>query len=247
MKITYIDKTVIITGCNGHLGAKFSKSFMNLGAYVIGIDRHNKAKINSDNFKYYKINIADHKQIKYFYNTLKKKNIAPNILINNAGLSYKGKFELRKQNEINEMLIVNLAGTYNMINEYYKIAKIGSNIVNISSIYGFSSPKPELYIKNKKDNSETYGATKAGIIQMSKYFARYLSSKKIRVNSVSPGGILTKENKIDKYFINKYISDVPLKRLAKIEDIVSSVIFLASEEASYINGHNLVIDGGKTC
>ncbi len=82
---------------------------------------------------------------------------------------------------------------------------------------------------------------------MTKYFARYLIQKKIRVNSISPGGTITNENKIDKFFIKTYLSDVPLKRLVKINDIISAILFLTSDRADYINGHNLVIDGGKTC
>ena len=82
---------------------------------------------------------------------------------------------------------------------------------------------------------------------MTKYFARYLIQKKIRVNSISPEVIIANENKIDKFFIKKYLSYVPLKRLVKINDIISAILFLTSERADYINGHNLVIDGGKTC
>ena len=82
---------------------------------------------------------------------------------------------------------------------------------------------------------------------MTKYFARYLIQKKIRVNSISPEVIIANENKIDKFFIKKYLSDVPLKRLVKINDIISAILFLTSERADYINGHILVIDGGKTC
>ena len=82
---------------------------------------------------------------------------------------------------------------------------------------------------------------------MTKYFARYLIQKKIRVNSISPEVIIANENKIDKFFIKKYLSYVPLKRRVKINDIISAILFLTSERADYINGHNLVIDGGKTC
>ena len=82
---------------------------------------------------------------------------------------------------------------------------------------------------------------------MTKYFARYLNSKKIRVNSVSPGGIYTKDNIDDKYFIKEYIKDVPLQRLAYLQDIIDPILFLSSDNANYINGHNLIIDGGKSC
>ena len=117
------------------------------------------------------------------------------------------------------MINVNVIGLFNMIKNFINISKKKSNILNVASIYGILSPKPELYLTNKSDNSEIYGATKAGVIQITKYFARYLSDKKIRVNSVSPGGILTTDNKKDNFFISKYIQDVPLKRLANVKKL----------------------------
>ena len=126
-----------------------------------------------------------------------------------------------------------------MIKNFVEISNKKSNILNVASIYGLISPKPDLYKKNKLDNSEMYGATKAGVIQMTKYFARYLSYKEIRVNCISPGGILTDENKKDNFFISKYIQDVPLKRLANSEEIVNAILFLISEQQVILMGKTL--------
>lgn len=247
MNISFKNKIVIITGCNGYLGKELCINFLKNEALVIGIDKAKKNSLKVDNFKYLCIDIRDENKISKNFNRLFKKNLKPNVLINNAALSYKGIFNNRKQVEIQNMIEVNLAGSFNMIKKFNEVCENNANIVNIASIYGIISPKPDLYKKNKIDNSEIYGATKAGIIQMTKYFARYLNSKKIRVNSVSPGGIYTKDNIDDKYFIKEYIKDVPLRRLAYLQDIINPILFLSSDNANYINGHNLIIDGGKSC
>ena len=247
MNISFKNKVVILTGCNGYLGKSIVNSLIKSGAEIFGLDINRKTHYKINNFKYFKVDLANSDEIDNFFAYLKKKKISPDVLINNAALSYKGNYKKRKQQEINSMINVNIIGLFNMIKNFSNISKKKSNILNVASIYGILSPKPELYLTNKSDNSEIYGATKAGVIQITKYFARYLSDKKIRVNSVSPGGILTADNKKDKIFINKYIKDVPIKRLANAEEVVNAILFLISEKASYINGHNLIIDGGKSC
>ena len=89
-----------------------------------------------------------------------------------------------------------------------------------------------------------YGATKAGVIQMARYFAVALSKERIRVNSVSPGGVFNPDNPQSSSFIQEYISRVPLCRMGDSSEIANAIIFLTSESASYITGHNLVVDGG---
>ena len=89
-----------------------------------------------------------------------------------------------------------------------------------------------------------YGATKAGVIQMSRYFAVALAQEGIRVNSVSPGGIFNPDNPQSKGFIEKYSARVPLSRMGNSLEIANAIIYLTSQSASYITGHNLVVDGG---
>ena len=152
--------------------------------------------------------------------------------------------------QIDKMTSVNIKGTFLLIREFYKNIKKSKenlNIVNIASIYGLISPDPKNYKFEKMQNSEIYGATNAGVIQMTKYFAIHLKDKNIRVNSISPGGIFNTENPQSKFFIDKYSSKNPLGRMAKVSEIVDGVIFLSSDKASYVNGHNLVIDGGMSC
>ena len=110
------------------------------------------------------------------------------------------------------------------------------------------SPDPRIYQDLKRQNSEIYGATKGGIIQMTKYFAvnGFVKGAKVRVNSVSPGGILGPLNIKAKKFKKAYSYRCPMKRLANTNEIAKPIIFLLSNDSSYINGHNLVIDGGMS-
>ena len=101
-----------------------------------------------------------------------------------------------------------------------------------------------MYEVGDRRSSELYGATKAGVIQMTKYFAVELAKSGIRVNAVSPGGIFNPSNPQAKQFIENYSLRTPLGRMASTTEITSAIIFLTSKAASYITGHNLVIDGG---
>jgi NAD(P)-dependent dehydrogenase (short-subunit alcohol dehydrogenase family) len=118
------------------------------------------------------------------------------------------------------------------------------NIVNLASIYGMVGPDFSIYEKTDMTMPAAYSAIKGGIINFTKYLASYYGKHSIRVNCVSPGGILNKQN-VD--FVKSYSAKVPLNRMANASEIAPVVSFLLSESASYITGHNLVVDGGWTC
>ena len=120
-------------------------------------------------------------------------------------------------------------------------------IINIASMYGVISPDYRIYSEGDRKNSEIYGATKAAIIQMTKYFAVHLAERKIRVNCVSPGGIFNPENPQSDSFIKNYSLRCPLNRMANVNEIIGGIIFLSSDAASYVTGQNLIIDGGMSC
>ena len=117
-------------------------------------------------------------------------------------------------------------------------------MANSNSSIGFIELEVPIFTDCERNSPEIYGATKAGIIQITKYYAVHLASKGIRVNSISPGGILNESDPQGKDFIENYSYRTPLSRMGRVDEIAASVIFLSSERASYINGHNLVIDGG---
>ena len=110
-----------------------------------------------------------------------------------------------------------------------------------------NSPDPRSYTDTDRQNSEVYGATKAGVIQMTRYFAVHMAQKNIRVNCVSPGGILNPTHPQGKDFIKNYSDRCPMGRMAHTHEIVGAVLYLSSSAASYTTGQNVVVDGGLSC
>ena len=146
---------------------------------------------------------------------------------------------------------VNIKGTLNCIKFFAKFLKNTKKfgaIVNVASHYGMVTPDPRIYTDCKRRNSEIYGATKAAIIQVTKYFATNSSydGVNLRINAVAPGGILNEKKPQGKIFQKNYSYRTPLNRMAYPNEIVWPILFLLSKKASYINGHTLVIDGGYT-
>ena len=116
-------------------------------------------------------------------------------------------------------------------------------IINIGSIYGVVSSDPRIYADCARMNSEVYSASKAAVIHMTKYFAVHAAPLGVRVNCVSPGGVFNNQGE---GFVQNYAQRTPFNRMAKDQEICGAVIFLASGDADYISGQNIVVDGGFT-
>lgn len=237
-------KIAIITGSEGQLGKIFIKTLIKKNYHVIGIDL--KEKSNNKSIEYHQVDISKHNEIEKFFKTIKNyKNI--DLLVNNAAYQVFTNFEKRNIFELQKSINVNLTSvilfTKHCFNFFFKKQKKGK-IVNIGSIYGVVSPDFLIYSKNDRKSSEIYGATKAGVIHLTKYFANYLSKYNITVNCISPGGVSNKK-KQNKKFQKKYSKNVPIKRLAEEDEICKCFIFLVDGD-NYINGHNIIADGGLT-
>ena len=189
---------------------------------------------------------------------LKKKIISKykkiDALINNASVNYTSEdIKKKKISNLNidawkRDLDVGLTGSMicSMIfGDEINKNKNGGVIINISSDLGLISPDQRLYIdkNNKSVKPASYSAVKHGIIGLTKYFATYWTNKKLRVNAICPGGM---KNKNSKKFINKVSKLIPLGRLANYGEYKGVIKFLLSDEASYMNGSSVVIDGGRT-
>lgn len=241
------NKIIVISGTSGQLGSSFAELFLSNGSIVIGIDK-NKNQIKNKNFYFFKADISNSKKIKLIIKLVLTKFNKIDVIINNAGLSFYTRLEDRTQKELQSTFYTNLVGTINICKNYlnfhkkFKLKKC--NIINIGSIYGSLSPNFEIYSKGDNINSEIYGATKAGIIQFTKYLSVYAAKYNINVNCLSPGGIINTNKRQNIKFVKKYSKNIPLKRMANTEDLYTSVIFLASDKSSYITGQNIIIDGG---
>jgi len=232
-------KTAIITGSEGQLGQIFVSKLIQLGYKVIGIDVIEQKNSNID---YYKADITKKIEIE----KVLKKYHNVNVLINNAGTSAFTPFEERTEEEIDMVMDVNIKGSILMTqivyNNFFKINKSGL-IINMGSIYGVVSGDMRIYNEGDRRTPEIYGATKAAVINFTKYFSTYMAPDNIRVNCISPGGIF---NHQDKDFVEKYSKKVPMDRMGNENELSSTLEYLLSDESSYVTGQNIVVDGGFT-
>ncbi len=249
--LDYRDKVVFITGAAGQLGTVFCREFIRAGSRVVAADKViNKEKIIKDgSIDYVVLDITKAAAVKKAFDSTVKKFGRIDILINNAGVSVFEPFEQRPEKSFDRVMDINLKGTFWCIQNFVRCAKdreTARSIVSVASMYGLISPDPRIYTDCKRNNSEIYGATKAGIIQMTKYFAVHLAARNIRVNCVSPGGIFNPDKPQGADFVKNYSLRCPMGRMAKAHEVAGAVLYLASDAASYTNGHNLVVDGGMS-
>ena len=119
----------------------------------------------------------------------------------------------------------------------------GGSVINLASIYGVVGPKYEIYKDTRMTMPPRYAAVKGGIIAHSRCMAVKYGKYGVRINCVSPGGVFDNQPEL---FVKRYCARVPMGKMATPEDIAGAVVFLASDEASYITGQNLIVDGGLT-
>ncbi len=244
------NKLVVITGATGQLGRVICRAFQQAGAIVVGVDINTNAN-TLKKVDYYQADISNKDQVNEVFLKIIEKYKKFDILINNAGVSTFEPFEQRPEESFDRVMDVNLKGAFFCIQAYVKLYdkldfKKGS-IINIASIFGFVSPDFRNYTDCDRKNSEIYGATKAGVIQMTKYFAVHLAERNIRVNTISPGGIYNQQSPQGEDFIKNYSFKCPMQRMANEDEMIGAALYLAGEAASYTTGQNIIIDGGTTC
>ena len=233
-------ETAILTGSEGRIGQSFVSRLKELDYKVIGIDVVDQV---NDGIIYHRVDITKKHEIE---SVLKQHNENITVLINNAGISVFSPFEERTEDQIDMVMNVNLKGnilmTQLVYNNYFKVNKNGT-IINIGSIYGIVSGDMSIYNEDDRRTPEIYGATKAAVINLTKYFATYMAPNNVRVNCISPGGIY---NNQAKKFIENYSKKVPMNRMGYADELLSSLEYLLSDESSYVTGQNIVVDGGFT-
>lgn len=245
------EKIVIVTGGYGYLGGAMSELFAQRDFRVIVFGRnYNKfkdfAQGKSLNIEFFKGNIHDENSIIMLLEYIESKGFEIHSIINNAH-SFKGREPLKiKPDEWNFTLEGSLRSVYLFTKIFACSLNSGSSIINISSMYGYLSPRFELYNNfDKFLNPPHYGAAKAGIIQLTKYFSTLLGPKGIRVNCISPGPIPKDSIKEESNeFIDRLSQRTVLKRVGTPLEIAEVAYFLASDKASYITGQNIKVDGG---
>ena len=258
-KIFRLDgEVVFVSGAAGQLGSQIVNGLIDAGAKVIASDssiENLRRAVNLWSWKDGEVltaecDIRQRKEICASYEKGIKAFGKITALVANAGVSVFEPYLERAEESIDLVLDVNLKGTLLCIQEFLKHRRDnggGGSIVNIGSHYGTISPDPRIYTDCDRKNSEIYGASKAGIIQMTKYFAVHAAEYQIRTNAVSPGGIRNPDNPQGDDFQKNYSYRCPMGRMAEAHEIIGTILFLLSPAASYVNGQNIIIDGGSTC
>jgi 3-oxoacyl-[acyl-carrier protein] reductase len=231
-------EVVFISGASRGIGTAIAESFAQLGHTVIGTSR-NKFKFESklDNLIPLALDISDRNSINNCVEYLKDNNLKPTILINNAGITSDQLFLRMKDEEWDDVIATNLTGTFNLTKALIKnmIKNRYGRIINISSVSGLMGNPGQV----------NYSSAKAGLSGFTKSLAKEVGSRGITVNSVAPGFIETDMTAyLDDNAKTKLIEDIPLKRLGSVQDISDLVIFLSSQDASYITGQTISVDGG---
>ena len=238
MKSSKTSKTAIVTGSEGQLGRAFVSKLVDLNYRVVTFDILSKPKNNHTD--YHQVDITKPERTKKVLSGLKGE-IA--VLINNAGVAVFSPFEERTEEELDYVIDVNVKGTIFMsqlvFNMFFKPQKRGC-IVNLGSIYGVVAGDMRIYTDGDRRTSEIYGATKAAVIQLTKYFAAYMAPYNVRVNCISPGGVFNHQNS---EFVRRYSTKVPAGRMGYEKELLSTLEYLISSKSTYLTGQNIVVDG----
>jgi len=248
------EKVVLITGGYGHLGASICRGLSDCGAivYVLGRSKEkftSKFKENRTNIHFITCDISSTLSISQAFDEVHTKKNTIDVLINNA-VYVRGQKPLEISDEDWAYSIDGvLNSVYRCIREIvpYFQKKGAGKILNISSMYGMVSPDFAIY-DNSPDflNPPYYGVAKAGVIQLTKYFAQYLGQYNIQINTVSPGPFPNETVQQDKQFIDALKKKTALKRIGNPDDLIGAIVFLSSNASDFVTGHNLVVDGGWT-
>ena len=254
-------KTAIVTGCGSEgegwgNGRAIATLLARQGAKVIGTDLNYKAAKNTQDFilkennkcEIHEVNMSNKKDVESFFKNVTKQHEKINILVNNVGRSEPGDPEVMDYDVWREQFSTNLDTAFFAIKQIIPTMKKngGGSIVNISSVAGMRYVgKPQV----------GYSASKAALMQMTKTTAIIHAENKIRLNCVVPGLMHTPlvERLANKYADGKYEefvktrnNQVPMKKMGSSFDVANAVLFLASDEAKYITGTEIVVDGGLT-
>ena len=253
-------KTALVTGSAGPLGSAFARTLAELGARVVVSDRDQAlceatvATLPAPASGFHLAVAADLLQRDAWVpliDTVGDELNRLDVLVNNAAFTgtsgvpgYAVPFEAQTADAFEAAMRLNLLAPFALAKEAAPLlaASGGGSIVNIASIYGIVGPNLGLYEGTTMGNPAAYGATKGGIIQLTRYLATVLAPS-IRVNTIAPGGI---ERGQDAEFQNRYSSLTPLRRMATEADMCGALAWLATDASAYVTGQLVAVDGGWT-
>ena len=257
-------KTAVVTGGVGVLGREFCRGLAESGADVAVVDlkKQDVEKFAGELRKDYgaeamgiACDVSDPESVKKMVKQATGHFGHLDILMNNAAAKSKNlkdffkPFENYSLKTWREIMAVNLDGMFlvaQAVGSQMARSGKGGSIIQTASIYGILGPDPRIYEKSqylgtKINTPAVYSASKGGVVALTQYLAAYWAEKNIRVNTLTPGGVESGQNK---EFKKRYSARIPLRRMADRSEMVGALIYLASDASNYVTGHNLIIDGG---
>lgn len=241
-------KVAVVTGAGRGIGLEIARAFAAEGAKVAVISRSpgscgNAAKSINEAYpeasKAYAVDVADLDAVMEVAKQVTTDLGAPNILVNNAGVTRDGLMLRMKTEDWDDVLNTNLKGAFHTVKAFQRslMKAEDARIINIASVIGLIG----------NPGQANYAASKAGLIGFTKSVARELAGRAVTANAIAPGFIKTDmTDALPEQVVSDILGKIPLKEFGSVEDVTSLVTFLASKEARYITGQVLAVDGGMT-
>lgn len=250
------NKIILITGGYGYLGKAITESllFHQATVYILGRDEAKfTAAFRDSEFLsrlfFTSCDVSDSDSISAAFKSVFEKEGKIDVIINNAFYSSGQSPEKMTDEEWETGIEGTLNSVFKSIRNsipYFKEAA-GGKIINVSSMYGLVAPQFEIYDDFPQFlNPPHYGAAKAGVLQLTKYYASYLGKYNIKVNAVTPGPFPSDDVRQAEGFLKVLESKTSLNRVGRPEDLAGAFVFLASDASNFITGQNIVVDGGWT-
>ncbi|MEK7431566.1 MAG: 3-oxoacyl-ACP reductase FabG [Cyanobacteriota bacterium] len=241
------DKVAIVTGAGQGIGEAITRRFVAEGSFVVMLDINEQAliklanELNKDSEKVvpFTTDVTNVDQIKALVTDVLEKYKKIDIVINNAGITKDSLTVKMTDAQWDSVIDINLKAPFLMVREVFPVMKAQNSgvILNASSVSALGNL-----------GQANYAASKAGLIGMTKTWALEFARYNIRVNAIGPGFTETPMvQTVPENVKAKIVEKIPLKRFAQPEEIASAYCFLASDEASFITGQTLFVDGGLTC
>lgn len=253
-------KTALITGATGHLGSAMAFVLAEAGAHVLINSRsyeRSEALVKSLVDSGYSaepavFNVTSQQDIDSFFAGTQGAPL--HILINNAYVGGGGNIESSQATAYADSYDVTVVAAHNLLKAALPALRMAvqrdgeASVINLATMYAMVSPDQRIYESAEVANPPFYGAAKAALLQWTRYAACEFGAEGIRVNSLSPGPFPSESvQKNNPGLIDKLAAKIPMRRIGLPDEIKGPILFLASPASSFVNGSNIVVDGGWTC
>jgi NAD(P)-dependent dehydrogenase (short-subunit alcohol dehydrogenase family) len=248
-------RVAVVTGALGKLGPSLVDALVEAGATVVGLDLESGG-FGDSGVRVLAADVLDRAALADAAALIEREHGVPSVLVNAAGMDQPPeaaaqtfRVEDVPLEDFRRTLDVNVAGLFNACQVFGSAMRDAGrgSIVNMGSLYASVAPDPSFYDHLEIDppflKPAAYGASKAGVVQLTRYLARLWGPSGVRVNVLSPGGVAGDQ---DETFLRKYTARVPLGRMAALDDLGGPLVFLASDASAYVTGQELRVDGGFT-